>query len=188
MMRLRRAWPLARSCHGYTNRQASLANIYQRSFSGSERLSQASTSGNLAALKSILKVSEEVTDALATNRPVVALESTIYTHGALGNDLDLEGVVRRNGGVPAVVGILGGIPTVGLQPEEVTRMVEGSPKKVSRRDIAYLVGMVCFNPCNMSPPYLMRPFLVFKSEHIFLYRASLVRRSTEELPLLVPWF
>lgn len=141
MMRLRRAWPLARSCHGYTNRQASLANIYQRSFSGSERLSQASTSGNLAALKSILKVSEEVTDALATNRPVVALESTIYTHGALGNDLDLEGVVRRNGGVPAVVGILGGIPTVGLQPEEVTRMVEGSPKKVSRRDIAYLVGM-----------------------------------------------
>jgi pseudouridine-5'-phosphate glycosidase/pseudouridine kinase len=98
-------------------------------------------SGNLAGLKDILKVSEEVTEALATNKPVVALETTIYTHGALG-DLDLEGIVRRNGGVPAVVGILGGVPTVGLVPEEVTRIVEGAPKKVSRRDIAYLVGSV----------------------------------------------
>ncbi|KAI0910557.1 Indigoidine synthase A like protein-domain-containing protein [Ustulina deusta] len=74
------------------------------------------------------------------NKPVVALESTIYTHGALGNDLDLEGIVRRNGGVPAVVGILGGVPTVGLTPDEVSRMIEGSPKKASRRDLAYLVG------------------------------------------------
>ncbi|KAI0013453.1 Indigoidine synthase A like protein-domain-containing protein [Xylariaceae sp. FL0662B] len=105
------------------------------------KTSRASALGNLGGLKDILRVSEEVADALATNKPVVALESTIYTHGALGNDLDLEGVVRRHGGVPAVVGILGGVPTVGLSPEEVTRMVEGSPKKASRRDIAYLVGM-----------------------------------------------
>ncbi|KAI1739300.1 Indigoidine synthase A like protein-domain-containing protein [Xylaria scruposa] len=98
------------------------------------------SSTSLAGLKEILRVSEEVTEALATNKPVVALESTIYTHGALGNDLDLEGIVRRNGGVPAVVGILGGVPTVGLTPDEVTQMVEGSPKKASRRDIAYLVG------------------------------------------------
>ncbi|KAI0164828.1 Indigoidine synthase A like protein-domain-containing protein [Xylariaceae sp. FL1272] len=95
-----------------------------------------STSG----LKDMLRVSEEVTEALATNKPVVALESTIYTHGALGSDLDLEGIVRRNGGVPAVCGILGGVPIVGLTPEEVIRMVEGSPKKVSRRDLAYIVG------------------------------------------------
>ncbi|KAI1263066.1 Indigoidine synthase A like protein-domain-containing protein [Xylariaceae sp. FL1019] len=88
----------------------------------------------------MLRVSEEVTEALATNKPVVALESTIYTHGALGNDLDLEGIVRRNGGVPAVCGILGGVPVVGLTPDEVSRMVEGSPKKASRRDLAYIVG------------------------------------------------
>ncbi|KAI1823968.1 Indigoidine synthase A like protein-domain-containing protein [Xylaria intraflava] len=88
----------------------------------------------------ILKVSEEVADALATKKPVVALESTIYTHGAFDTDLGLENVVRKNGGVPAVVGILGGVPTVGLSPEEIRRMIEGSPKKVSRRDIAYLVG------------------------------------------------
>ncbi|KAI1501716.1 Indigoidine synthase A like protein-domain-containing protein [Biscogniauxia marginata] len=105
------------------------------------RAPPASTLGRLGGLKEILRVSEEVTDALATNKPVVALETTIYTHGALGDDLDLEGVVRRHGGVPAVVGILDGRPTVGLLPEEVARMVEGSPKKASRRDLAYLAGM-----------------------------------------------
>ncbi|RWA06573.1 hypothetical protein EKO27_g8534 [Xylaria grammica] len=109
-------------------------------FSTPRRALRGYASGNLAGLKEILRVSEEVSDALATNKPVVALESTIYTHGALGDDLDLEGVVRRNGGVPAVVGILGGVPTIGLTPGEVTQMVEGSPKKASRRDLAYLIG------------------------------------------------
>ncbi|KAI1382120.1 Indigoidine synthase A like protein-domain-containing protein [Hypoxylon crocopeplum] len=137
----RRPWLLARSCCTHIGERFLLTHIYQRPFSNSKKLSRVPTPSNLAALKGILRVSEEVTDALATNKPVVALESTIYTHGALGNDLDLEGIVRRNGGVPAVVGVLGGIPTVGLLPEEVARMVEGSPKKVSRRDIAYLVGM-----------------------------------------------
>jgi pseudouridine-5'-phosphate glycosidase/pseudouridine kinase len=104
--------------------------------------------GKLSSLKDIVKVSEEVADALATNKPVVALESTIYTHGALGDDLDLEGIVRRYGAVPAVCGILEGVPTVGLETHEVTHMVENSPRKVSRRDIAFLVGMVCYNPVN----------------------------------------
>ncbi|KAL7629406.1 hypothetical protein AAE478_000926 [Parahypoxylon ruwenzoriense] len=140
-MSLRRPWSLPRACYRYSSQQASLAPVRRRPFSSSKRINQISTLGDISALKDILKVSEEVTDALATNKPVVALESTIYTHGALGNDLDLEGIVRRNGGVPAVVGIFGGVPTVGLLPDEVTRMVEGSPKKASRRDIAYLVGM-----------------------------------------------
>lgn len=99
--------------------------------------------GKIGAFRNSLKVSEEVTDALATNKPVVALESTIYTHGALGDDLDLEGIVRRNGGVPAVCGILEGMPTVGLLPNEITHMIANSPQKVSRRDIAFLTGMVC---------------------------------------------
>ncbi|KAJ0295180.1 hypothetical protein CBS470a_000228 [Colletotrichum nupharicola] len=65
-----------------------------------------------AGLKDLLRVSDEVADAVATNKPVVALESTIYTHGALGNDLGLEDVVRQGGGVPAVCGILNGQPVV----------------------------------------------------------------------------
>ncbi|KAI0842014.1 Indigoidine synthase A like protein-domain-containing protein [Hypoxylon sp. FL0890] len=141
MALLRRPWLLTRNYYNHANKHILFPHTHYRQFSSSRRLSQSSGLGNLEALKGILRVSEEVTDALATNKPVIALESTIYTHGALGNDLDLEGVVRQNGGVPAVVGILGGIPTVGLLPDEVARMVEGSPKKASRRDIAYLVGM-----------------------------------------------
>ncbi|KAI1466779.1 Indigoidine synthase A like protein-domain-containing protein [Daldinia caldariorum] len=135
MSLLRRPWLLARGHCNYTNQWASFTHTHRRPFSSSKKL------GQISALKDLLRVSEEVTDALATNKPVVALESTIYTHGALGDDLDLEGIVRRNGGIPAVVGILEGVPTVGLLPHEIARIVEGSPKKVSRRDIAYLVGM-----------------------------------------------
>ncbi|KAK0657658.1 Indigoidine synthase A like protein-domain-containing protein [Cercophora newfieldiana] len=92
---------------------------------------------------SVLHISPEVKDALATNRPVVALESTIYTHGALGDDLAayLEQVVRDNGGVPATCGVLAGVPTVGLTPGEVERMVKEGARKVSRRDFGYIVGM-----------------------------------------------
>ncbi|KAL0939027.1 IdgA domain-containing protein [Colletotrichum truncatum] len=95
-----------------------------------------------AGLKNLLRVSDEVADAVATNKPVVALESTIYTHGALGNDLGLEDVVRQGGGVPAVCGILNGEPVVGLTEEEVALMVNsGNASKVSRRDVAHLVGL-----------------------------------------------
>ncbi|KAK3695107.1 Indigoidine synthase A like protein-domain-containing protein [Podospora appendiculata] len=87
----------------------------------------------------LLKVSEEVADAVATNRPVVALETTIYTHGALG-DLHLEDIVRKHGAVPAVCGVLAGVPTVGLTVPEVERMVHEGAQKASRRDLAYLVG------------------------------------------------
>ncbi|KLU87780.1 IdgA domain-containing protein [Magnaporthiopsis poae ATCC 64411] len=92
-------------------------------------------------LGSILKVSQEVEDAIKTNRPVVALESTIYTHGAFDEDLGLESIVRDHGAVPAVIGIIDGTPTVGLTPAERDRIVSEGAKKVSRRDIAYLAGM-----------------------------------------------
>jgi len=98
-------------------------------------------------LKNLLYVSEEVADAIATNKPVVALESTIYTHGAV-EDLGLEEIVRANGGVPAVVGILDGVPSVGLLPHEIDRMCQGGAKKVSRRDIAYIVGKVSEIPAR----------------------------------------
>lgn len=106
-------------------------------------------SGKLGALQNLLKVSDEVADALATNKPVVALETTIYTHGAMSDSLDLEDIVRENGAVPAVVGVLEGVPTVGLLPDEVAHMTNNSPRKVSRRDMAYLVGMVCCDGCSL---------------------------------------
>lgn len=98
------------------------------------------TSAAPAGLSSLLQVSEEVADAVATNRPVVALESTIYTHGAIGEDLRLEAIVRENGAVPAVIGVLDGRPHVGLLPDDIARMVDEGAQKASRRDLAALVG------------------------------------------------
>lgn len=104
-----------------------------------------SAAASLAGVRELLKVTDEVADAVASNKPVVALESTIYTHGALGNDLAREHseLVRSHGGIPAIIAIVDGVPKVGASPEEIVQMIEsGGAVKASRRDIAYLTGMV----------------------------------------------
>ncbi|UKZ80800.1 hypothetical protein TrVFT333_008565 [Trichoderma virens FT-333] len=96
------------------------------------------------AIRDLLKVSSEVSDAIANNKPVVALESTIYTHGALGKDLarEHEDLVRSTGGIPAIIAIVDGVPKVGVSTDEIIRMIEEEGTvKASRRDISYLVGM-----------------------------------------------
>lgn len=94
-------------------------------------------------LKGLIRVTDEVQDAVATNKPVVALESTIYTHGALGRNLPdvLNSVVRKEGAIPATIGVLDGVPTVGLTQTEIDRMVDEGAKKISRRDFAHIVGL-----------------------------------------------
>lgn len=98
-----------------------------------------------AGIRDLLKVSDEVRDAVATDRPVVALESTIYTHGFMGKDLarEHEELVRSHGGVPAIIALVDGVPKVGVTSGDIVRMIE-SPNtvKASRRDIAYIAGMV----------------------------------------------
>ncbi|KAL8818101.1 MAG: hypothetical protein Q9223_003196 [Gallowayella weberi] len=97
-----------------------------------------------------LHISEEIQEAVHSNKPVVALETTIYTHGfpypqntALASHL--ESVVRLNGGIPATIGVLNGTARVGLSPEEIIELTAsaGKPdtKKVSRRDLAYICGL-----------------------------------------------
>jgi len=107
-----------------------------------QRLHLSSAASATRDLARFLKVSEEVQDAIATKRPVVALETTIYTHGALGRDLPevLESVVREHGAVPATIGVLDGVARVGMSPAEVNRMVQEGATKLSRRDLAYVVG------------------------------------------------
>ena len=66
-----------------------------------------------------INYSQEVRDALETGAPVVALESTIISHGMpypknIETALDCERIVRENGAVPATVAIIGGVPCVGL--------------------------------------------------------------------------
>lgn len=58
----------------------------------------------------------------------------------------LESVVRGNGGVPATIGILGGVAKVGMSPEEIIELASTAENKsllkVSRRDLGYICGMV----------------------------------------------
>ncbi|KND94802.1 Pseudouridine-metabolizing bifunctional protein [Tolypocladium ophioglossoides CBS 100239] len=96
------------------------------------------------APRGLLRVSDEVADAVQTNKPVVALESTIYTHGAMGKGLarEHEDLVRSHGGIPAIIAVVDGVPSVGVSPQQIIRMIEDEGTvKASRRDIAYLTGM-----------------------------------------------
>jgi pseudouridine-5'-phosphate glycosidase len=89
-----------------------------------------------------LIVSSEVARALDLGAPVVALESTVITHGLprpqnLQLAQDMEKQVREAGGVPATVALLDGKIRIGLTDEELVRLSEaGSPLKVSHRDFA----------------------------------------------------
>ncbi|KAF2862962.1 hypothetical protein K470DRAFT_255476 [Piedraia hortae CBS 480.64] len=92
------------------------------------------------------QVSEEVQQAIAEHRPVVALESTIYTHGFPYPDnltlaKRLESLVRSNGGVPATIAILDGIARVGLSPNELEQLVNRPALKVSRRDLGFACAL-----------------------------------------------
>lgn len=99
----------------------------------------------------IFQASEEVREATLSGKPVVALETTIYTHGFPYPDnvalaTHLESVVRRNGGVPATIGILNGVARVGLSEKELTELVDPSTNtelmKISRRDMPFITGLV----------------------------------------------
>ncbi|KAF3454159.1 hypothetical protein FNV43_RR04606 [Rhamnella rubrinervis] len=75
----------------------------------------------------LIKVSPEVSEALSNGRAVVALESTIISHGMpyplnLETAQEVEANVRENGAVPATIAILDGIPCVGLSQEELGRL------------------------------------------------------------------
>ncbi len=92
---------------------------------------------------SYLNIAPEVRDALESGRPVVALESTVISHGLPWPEnrtlaRRLEGIVRAAGAVPATIGILSGQVMVGLDEEGIGRLAQGGSmaRKVSRRDLA----------------------------------------------------
>lgn len=88
-----------------------------------------------------LAISDEVRAAVADGRPVLALESTIFTHGLprprnVEVALEAEERVRAAGVVPATIGLVNGVPTVGLSTDEIVRLSnDDSVVKVSLRDI-----------------------------------------------------
>lgn len=95
----------------------------------------------------MLRVSEEVTHALEEGRPVVALESTLISHGLpYPQNLEvaraLENEVRVGGAVPATIGVANGVPTVGLEAATLERFAtnSGAVRKLSRRDLAVAIA------------------------------------------------
>ncbi len=98
-------------------------------------------------LEKYLDIRPEVAEALRAGRPVLALESTIISHGMpyprnMETALRVEAIVRERGAVPATVAILGGRLKVGLAPEEIATLGKQglSVHKASRRDIPFLVA------------------------------------------------
>ena len=92
-------------------------------------------------------VSPEVAEALADGRAVVALESTIVSHGMpypenLAMAREVEAIVRARGATPATIAIVEGVPRVGLPDADLAKLAELGPRaaKVSRRDIAACVA------------------------------------------------
>jgi pseudouridine-5'-phosphate glycosidase len=93
-----------------------------------------------------IMIRAEVAEALGRGSPVVALESTLIAHGLpYPNNLklarELEVLVRREGAIPATIGVIGGVPKVGLAPEEIELMTAGEGiVKLSVRDIPIAVA------------------------------------------------
>ncbi|XP_051237841.1 uncharacterized protein zgc:136858 isoform X1 [Dicentrarchus labrax] len=95
---------------------------------------------------SLFRVHPSVSQALAENKPVVALESTIITHGMpyphnLSTAKEVEAIVRAEGATPATVGVIEGEVRVGLSSEELDFLARcENSLKVSRRDLPYVIS------------------------------------------------
>lgn len=97
-------------------------------------------------LKKYLDMQADVWQALKAGRPVVALESTIISHGMpypqnVATALQAEAIIRREGAIPATIAILNGKIKVGLSSEEIDFL--GRAKgvvKTSRRDLPFVVS------------------------------------------------
>ena len=93
-----------------------------------------------------LAIHPEVQEALASGKAVVALESTIITHGMpypenVRTALAVEAIIREAGAVPATIAILDGQITVGLSPEQITALAQRKDAvKCSRRDLPVVVA------------------------------------------------
>ena len=90
--------------------------------------------------------SQEVAQALETGQPVVALESTIITHGMpypdnLAMARSVETLIRDNGAVPATIAVIGGVLHVGLTEDQAEALAQAKdPLKLSRADLAFAMA------------------------------------------------
>jgi len=91
------------------------------------------------------RVSDEVSEALAKGKAVVALETTIFSNLGLPSPKNAEaldrclGAIRGEGAVPAITAVLDGVARVGLDPSEHTRIL-GAARKIGEREIALAIA------------------------------------------------
>lgn len=97
-------------------------------------------------MENYLEINPQVKDALYSGQPVVALESTIISHGMpypqnVETAVNVEKIVKENGAIPATIAILGGKLKVGLTPDEIEYLGKArNVIKTSRRDIPFMVS------------------------------------------------
>jgi pseudouridine-5'-phosphate glycosidase len=98
-------------------------------------------------MNAYMDITDEVRDALETGKPVVALETTIVSHGMpypvnVETALAVEANVRRKGGVPATIAVIGGRIKVGLTQDQIEYLATAKGvRKVSRRDLPVVIAM-----------------------------------------------
>lgn len=94
-----------------------------------------------------IDINKEVMHALEHNKPIIALESTIISHGMpypqnMKTALGLENIVKQNGAVPATIAIINGRIKIGLTHDQIEFLSTSNDViKVSRRDIPYIIAM-----------------------------------------------
>jgi len=97
-------------------------------------------------LEKWLQYSDEVLEAKKANKPIVALESTIISHGMpypqnVQTAKEVEQIIRDNGAVPATIAILNGKIKIGISDEELEFLATSKDiEKASRRDLPYLIS------------------------------------------------
>ncbi len=93
-----------------------------------------------------LLISESVQDAIHTGKPVVALESTIITHGMpypANRDTaeEVEALIKSKGVTPATIAVIDGQLTIGLSPTEINELAQKNDvMKLSRADLAFAIS------------------------------------------------
>ncbi len=97
-------------------------------------------------MKSAIKYSAEVSAAIAAGTPIVALESTIISHGLprpsnLAVAQECEGIIRQRGAIPATIALLDGVVHIGLEASELDAIANRDDiSKASSRDLAIIIA------------------------------------------------
>ncbi|MCI0710066.1 MAG: pseudouridine-5'-phosphate glycosidase [Chloroflexi bacterium] len=102
-------------------------------------------------------LTEELADAINENRPIVALESTVISHGLPYPDnwelaKEMEAIVRAHGAVPGTIAVIEGQAKVGLSDDELAKLADGSADviKISRRDFGAAIARKAYGATTVA--------------------------------------